>query len=76
MWIQKYRKKIDTETDSGILKKDAIQVSYDRWSGVVQNKKNNFQVKSKKGYHASKCTEKKAERANSKHRTKCMGSMK
>ena len=39
MWIQKCRKKIGTETDSVILKKDTIQVSYDRWSGVVQNKK-------------------------------------
>ena len=34
---KKYRNKLTQEQISGILKKDTIQVSYDKWSEEVQN---------------------------------------
>ena len=38
MWLQKkYRNKLTETQISGVLKKDTVQESYNKWSGEVQN---------------------------------------
>ena len=69
---KKYRSKLTQKQISGILKKDTIQVSYDKWSEEVQNNikkvEKIFRQNQRKDIIQLKKTEEKSESTISKHR--------